>query len=91
MIAGYSGKDLLEDHPESGAFPQPESEAMRRWPMPTLFISGDREGGVLQLVSHSLVRWMPVPGRSSSPAAGTGCTSTSPSSSTPRCSRSCRT
>ncbi len=33
---------------------------MRRWPMPTLFISGDREGERWQLVSDSLVRWMPA-------------------------------
>jgi pimeloyl-ACP methyl ester carboxylesterase len=59
MIAGYSGRDLLEDHPESEAFPRPLCDVMRRWPMPTLFTSGEWEGPRWQLVSDSLVRWMP--------------------------------
>jgi pimeloyl-ACP methyl ester carboxylesterase len=59
MIAAYRGKDLLEDHPESAAFPRPRSDVVRRWPMPTLFISGEWEGPRWQLVSDSLVRWMP--------------------------------
>jgi pimeloyl-ACP methyl ester carboxylesterase len=72
MVKGYSGKDLLEDHPESGAFPQPQSDAMRRWPMPTLFISGDREGARWQLVSDSLVRWMPNARKVLIPGGGHG-------------------
>ena len=59
MIAAYTGKDLLEDHPESGMFPRPLCDAMRRWPVPTLFISGEREGARWLQVSDSLVRWMP--------------------------------
>jgi 3-oxoadipate enol-lactonase len=72
MLAGYSGKDLLEDHPESGAFPQPRTDAMRRWPLPTLFISGDREGPRWQLVSDSLVRWMPAARKVLIPGGGHG-------------------
>ena len=60
MIAAYKGRDLLEDHPESGAFPRPLCDAMRRWPTPTLFISGEQEGARWLEVSDSLVRWMPA-------------------------------
>ena len=60
MIAAYQGKDLLEDHPASGAFPRPTCDAMRRWPLPTLFISGEQEGARWLEVSDSLVRWMPA-------------------------------
>jgi pimeloyl-ACP methyl ester carboxylesterase len=59
IVAQYSGADLLEDHPESGAFPPPTSDAMRRWTIPTLFISGEWEAPRWQLVSDSLVGWMP--------------------------------
>jgi pimeloyl-ACP methyl ester carboxylesterase len=59
ILAGYSGRDLLEDHPQSGAYPPAQCDAMRRWPMPTLFISGDHERARWQLVADSLVRWMP--------------------------------
>jgi 3-oxoadipate enol-lactonase len=59
MIATYTGKDLLEDHPESGGFPRPRCDAMRGWPMRTLFLSGEREGARWLEVSDSLVRWMP--------------------------------
>ena len=59
IVAQYSGADLLEDHPESGAFPPPSCDAMRRWTIPTLFISGEWEGSRWHLVSDSLVRWMP--------------------------------
>jgi len=72
MVKGYSGKDLLEDHSQSGAFPQPQSDAMRRWPMPMLFISGDREGPRWQLVSDSLVRWMPDARKVLIPGGGHG-------------------
>jgi 3-oxoadipate enol-lactonase len=59
IIAGYSGEDLLQDHPQSGAFPPAQCDAMRRWTIPTLFISGDHEQARWQLVTDSLVRWMP--------------------------------
>lgn len=72
MIAGYPGRDLLEDHPESAAFPRPPCRAMRRWPMPTLFISGEREGPRWQLVSDSLARWMPDARKVLIPGGGHG-------------------
>jgi pimeloyl-ACP methyl ester carboxylesterase len=72
MIAAYSGTDLLEDHPQSGAFPRPLTDAMRRWPMPTLFICGEREGGRWQDVSDSLVRWMPNARKVVIPGGGHG-------------------
>jgi 3-oxoadipate enol-lactonase len=72
IIAGYAGKDLLEDHPESGAFPQPQCDAMRQWRMPTLFISGEQEGPRWQLVSDSLTRWMPHARKVLIPGGGHG-------------------
>jgi 3-oxoadipate enol-lactonase len=72
IIAGYSGRDLLEDHPESGAFPPAQCEAMRQWPMPTLFISGAHERARWQLVTDSLVRWMPDARKVIIPGGGHG-------------------
>lgn len=72
IIAGYSGRDLLEDHPESGAFPRPLCDAMQRWPMPTLFISGEWEGPRWQLVTDSLARWMPDARKVLIPGGGHG-------------------
>ena len=72
MIAGYAGKDLLEDHPESGAFRQPHCNAMRQWRIPTLFISGEREEPRWLQVSDSLVRWMPDARKVLIPGGGHG-------------------
>ena len=72
IIAGYSGRDILEDHPESGAFPPARCAAMRRWPFPTLFISGEHERARWQLVTDSLVRWMPDARKVIIPGGGHG-------------------
>lgn len=72
ILAAYSGRDLLEDRPESGAFPRPLSDAMRRWAMPTLFISGEWEQPRWQLMSDSLVRWMPDAQKIIIPGGGHG-------------------
>jgi pimeloyl-ACP methyl ester carboxylesterase len=72
MIAAYAGTDLLEDHAESGAFPRPRSDAMRRWPLPVLFISGEREGPRWLEVSDSLAHWMPNARRVLIPGGGHG-------------------
>lgn len=72
MIAAYTGKDLLEDHPQSGAFRQPHSNVMRGWRIPTLFISGEREEPRWQQVSDSLLRWMPHARKVLIPGGGHG-------------------
>ena len=72
IIAAYTGKDLLEDHPQSGAFPRPRCDAMRQWPMPTLFISGEQEGARWLEVSDSLARWMPAARKVLIPGGGHG-------------------
>jgi 3-oxoadipate enol-lactonase len=59
IIGAYSGKDLLEDHPESGRFPPAQFSAMRGWRFPTLFISGENERPRWKMVADSMVRWMP--------------------------------
>ncbi|HET9275815.1 MAG TPA: alpha/beta hydrolase [Gemmatimonadales bacterium] len=59
MWAAYNGKDLLEDHPPSGRFPNPELDQVRGWTVPTLFLVGDSEDPHTRLIGDSLARWMP--------------------------------
>jgi pimeloyl-ACP methyl ester carboxylesterase len=59
ILAGYHGSDILEDHPAAGAFPPTPLAVVRQWPMPVLFISGERESPRWHLVTDSLTRWMP--------------------------------
>ena len=59
MWAAYTGKDLLEDHPPSGRFPNPHLDQVKRWSLPTLFITGDTEDPHTRLIGDSLARWMP--------------------------------
>lgn len=55
----YSGRDLLDPQPQSGAFPPATLEQARRWRVPILFISGESEAQPWQAMSDSLARWMP--------------------------------
>lgn len=59
MLATYTARDLLEDYPPSGRYPNPRLEDVRRWDIPTLFIVGDTEAPYIRQVSDSLSRWMP--------------------------------
>jgi len=59
IIGDYSGKDLLEDHPASGAYPPAQFDAMRQWTFPTLFISGALENPRWLMMADTMVRWMP--------------------------------
>ncbi len=72
MLGAYNGRDLLEDHPESGAYPRATFEVVRRWRMPTLFISGEREAPRWHLVADSLARWMPNARKVVIPGGGHG-------------------
>lgn len=58
IIAGNTWKDLLEDHPQSGAYPPARLDQELAWRMPILYISGDHEARRWQVVTDSLVRWM---------------------------------
>ncbi|MGH2627185.1 MAG: alpha/beta fold hydrolase [Anaerolineales bacterium] len=68
----YSGRDLLEDHPPSGRYPLPELDAVRRWPVPALFVTGEGEEAFTSLVADSLARWMPNARRVIIPGGGHG-------------------
>lgn len=59
MWATYNGKDLLEDHPQSGRFPLPHLDQVKGWTVPTLFLAGDTEDPHTRLIGDSLSRWMP--------------------------------
>lgn len=72
ILGGYSGTDLLEDYPPSGEFPRPICDAVRRWTIPTLFVSGEWEGPRWQVMSDSLARWMPNARRVIIPDGGHG-------------------
>ena len=55
----YSGRDLLDPHPQSGAFPLATVQQMTAWRFPILFISGESEAQPWMVMSDSLVHWMP--------------------------------
>jgi pimeloyl-ACP methyl ester carboxylesterase len=72
MWATYSGKDLLEDHPQSGRFPMPRFDDVKGWSVPALFIVGDREAPYARLIADSLSRWMPNARSVTIPGGGHG-------------------
>ena len=72
ILAGYSGRDLLEDHPPSGGFPPARLAQVRQWRIPTLFISGAAEEPYWHLATDSLVRWMPNARKVVIPGGGHG-------------------
>lgn len=72
MVSEYSGRDLLEVHVPSGAFPLATVAQMRAWRVPVLFISGDKENPVWHAVTDTLVRWMPNARKVVIPGGGHG-------------------
>ena len=58
ILARNTWRDLLEDHPPSGAFPPARLDQELAWRMPVLYISGDREAQAWQRTTDSLVVWM---------------------------------
>jgi pimeloyl-ACP methyl ester carboxylesterase len=72
ILSDYSGRDILEDHPPSGAFPPARFAEMRQWRFPTLFISGAGEEPYWHLATDSLVRWMPNARKVVIPGGGHG-------------------
>ena len=59
IIRSYNGRDLLEPRPQSGRYPAPTLEQMRRWAFPVLFVMGETEAALPHLVADPLTRWMP--------------------------------
>ena len=72
MWATYTGKDLLEDHAQSGRFPLPHVDEVKRWTIPTLFLVGDGEAPYARLIGDSLARWMPHARSVTIPGGGHG-------------------
>jgi pimeloyl-ACP methyl ester carboxylesterase len=72
IIAGYSGRDILEDRQPSGTFRPAALAEARRWQFPTLLISGAAEDPYWHLTSDSLVRWMPNARKVVLPGGGHG-------------------
>ena len=59
IVAQYSGRDLLEDHPESGRSSPAQSTDMVGWSFPTLFISGEAENPRWKQMADTMVLRMP--------------------------------
>ena len=72
MLKDYSGKDLLDPQPPSGQFPAARLDQMKTWRFPVLFISGEQEARPWQVMSDSLVGWMPAARKVLIPGGGHG-------------------
>lgn len=72
IIADYTGRDLLEDHPQSGRFPRAQFDVVKQWRFPVLYISGEREPGRWHMVADSLARWLPNARKVVIPGGGHG-------------------
>ena len=59
LWASYSGKDLLDPHPESGRVPAPTTEQIKQLRVPTLVIVGDHEAPFIAVAADSLTHWIP--------------------------------
>lgn len=68
----YSGRDLLDPQPQSGAFALATLAQVRAWRFPILFISGEAEAEPWRTMSDSLARWMPNVRRVLIPGGGHG-------------------
>ena len=72
IVKEYSGRDLLEQHAPSGAFPLATVDQVRSWRIPVLFISGVHEAAPWLAVSDTLVHWLPNARRVLIPGGGHG-------------------
>lgn len=59
LWASYSGKDLLDPHPESGKVPLPNIGRLSTMRMPTLVIVGDHEMPFITAAADTFARRMP--------------------------------
>ena len=72
ILKDYSGRDLLNPRPQSGAFAGVTPAQVRSFRFPVLFISGENEARPWQAGSDSLVRWMPDARKVMIPGGGHG-------------------
>ncbi len=72
IVKAYSGRDVLDPHPQSGTFPAASLDQMKSWRFPILFISGEHEARPWQVMSDSIVRWMPNAKKVLIPGGGHG-------------------
>ncbi|MFL5481268.1 MAG: alpha/beta fold hydrolase [Gemmatimonadaceae bacterium] len=59
LWASYSGKDLLDPHPESLRVPAATTAQIEALQIPTLVIVGDHEASFIAAADDSLARWIP--------------------------------
>jgi pimeloyl-ACP methyl ester carboxylesterase len=59
LWASYSGKDLLDPHPESGKVPLPNTARLSTLRMPTLVILGDHEMPFIAAAADTFARRIP--------------------------------
>jgi len=59
LWASYSGKDLLDPHPESQRVPVPTVAQIKIMKVPTLVIVGDHEAPFIAAAADSLAHWIP--------------------------------
>lgn len=59
LWASYSGKDLLDPHPESGKVPAPNIARLSTFRMPTLVIIGDHEVPFIAAAADTFARRIP--------------------------------
>jgi len=72
LWASYSGKDLLDPHPESGGVPAVSIAQLRSIRVPTLVINGDHEAPFLAVIADTLARGIPGAKKVVIPNAGHG-------------------
>ena len=72
LWASYSGKDLLDPHPESGLVPLPNIARLSMLKMPTLVIIGDHELPFLAAAADTFIRYIPNARKVVIPNAGHG-------------------
>jgi 3-oxoadipate enol-lactonase len=72
LWAAYSGKDLLDPHPESGRTPVPQISQFGNIKVPTLVIVGDHEAPFIAAAADSLAARIPGAKKVVIPNAGHG-------------------
>lgn len=72
LWASYSGKDLLDPHPESNRVREPTTEQIKAMRVPTLVIVGDHEAPFIAAADDSLAKWIPGAKKVVIPNAGHG-------------------
>jgi pimeloyl-ACP methyl ester carboxylesterase len=72
LWASYSGKDLLDPHPEAGLVPLPTIARLSTLRIPTLVITGDHEISFIAAASDTLARYIPNAKKVVIPNAGHG-------------------